>query len=164
MRFHFDSLDAAYNDYPGWLIDDVEVTQVAAQQIPAGAPPTLQLIQPADGEVLPCCTCSTFQVSATDSFGNDLSDQVVWSSDVTGKLGSGRGIRTILPPTLPAGTSPTPGDDRKPYHTLTATVIDRAGLRGSIDFTVRVPDDGQECPLLSLTPAELRHECGDVDR
>ncbi len=166
VRFHFDSLDAAYNNFVGWLIDNVEVRSFDKNELPAvGVPPTLTIVSPANGATLPCCECATFQASAVDSLGNDISDQVVWSSDINGELGSGRGIQMVLSPTLPPGQPPSPGDDRQEYHTITATVVDRAGQRSSTQFALRVPDDGLECKLLSLDGAEIRRNCaGGGDR
>ncbi|MEM7353651.1 MAG: hypothetical protein AAF657_22830, partial [Acidobacteriota bacterium] len=163
VRFHFDSLDAAHNRYTGWLIDNVLIQEVDEDLVKGEVLPTLMLQSPAEGEALACCACTDFVIEALDSFGTDISDQVVWSSEATGRLGSGRGIQMVLPPTRPPGPVDPRVEALPLEHTITATVVDRFGQTNSIQFTVEVPDDGQACGLLSLTPAELRRNCAAED-
>ena len=94
---------------------------------PPPGSPTCTITSPDDGTTQAYDDDFTFEATATDPEDGALSGaSVVWTSDVSGMLGTGLTITTTL----------APGD-----HTITCTATDSASLTGtdSIDVTSQSP-------------------------
>ncbi len=87
-------------------------------------PPTVQITAPTEGATLTAGVAATFRASASDATDGDLSSAIVWASDSDGRLGTGATLAT-------AGLS-------LGVHRITATVTDRAALRGDAERIVVV--------------------------
>jgi hypothetical protein len=90
---------------------------------PSNTPPAVIISSPTSGSSYPEGSFVTLTGSANDAEDGVLTTSIVWSSSVTGRLGSGGSLQT----TLPAGS-----------HTITATVSDRAGASRSASSAIVV--------------------------
>ncbi len=88
----------------------------------ADAPPTVQIVAPADGITVAAGTPVMLQATATDAEDGDLGGLIAWTSDRDGPLGVGS---TLTASSLRVGT-----------HVITAAVLDASGQPGSA--TVRL--------------------------
>jgi hypothetical protein len=86
--------------------------------------PALEITAPADGATVFAGAAIPFAASATDAQDGDLSAAIVWTSSLTGALGSGASLTLT---NLSAGT-----------HVVTASVSDAGGLAASASVTLTV--------------------------
>jgi hypothetical protein len=101
------------------------------------------ILSPVDGITVTSSDLVTFEGAADDFEDGDVTGSIAWSSSHDGSLSGGASTVTTLT-----------GDPTGPkVHTITATVVDSAGLQGvaSIDVTV---DD---------TPPPAMVHIGDID-
>jgi hypothetical protein len=96
--------------------------------------PVVAIASPPDGSLYDEGTVISFEGTATDARQGDLTDDLEWSSDLDGPLGTGGSIATTLNP----GT-----------HTVEASVIDASGLGGSDSIMVTV--DPNTAPVVVIT-------------
>ena len=89
----------------------------------SNTPPAVVINSPTSGSSFTEGTFVTLTGSANDAEDGTLTTSIVWSSNVTGRLGSGGSLQT----TLPAGS-----------HTITAAVSDRAGATRSASSAIVV--------------------------
>ena len=153
-------------DRPGWSQDDPLVllisgigTRIATSfdgdpaaaplltvsyEPPDNEPPHVAITTPSEGEVELADGAVELVADATDPEDGDISNRVLWSSDLDGQLGSGE--------TLQAELSAGP-------HRLTAVVYDLSGrgTAASIDIVVKPPD-----PVI-LAAGEVESCLGDGD-
>ncbi len=101
-------------------------------------PPSVTISSPADEASFPFGTSISFSGSATDTEDGDLTNSLVWTSDLVGEIGTGGSFDAVLS----AGT-----------HTITASVTDSGSLTGSASITVIVDDPpaGDTVTVSSLT-------------
>ena len=78
----------------------------------ADTPPTVRILAPGNGANVSATTTINFSGSATDTTDGDISDQLVWRSNISGQIGTGASFSR----SLPAGS-----------HTISATVKDSIG-------------------------------------
>jgi hypothetical protein len=92
-------------------------------------PPAVSITAPANGSSYPQGTAVTFTGTASDTQDGSLSGSIVWTSSLSGSLGTGASVTA----TLSGGT-----------HTITARVTDSGGLQStsSITVTISVPGGG----------------------
>jgi hypothetical protein len=104
-------------------------------QLRASTPPAIAIALPATPVAVDPGTPVHLQATASDAENGDLSARIIWTSDLTGRLGSGAALDVVLPP----------GE-----HRVTAAVTDGAFLTRSASVGVRVVcpqpcDDGDRC-------------------
>ena len=87
--------------------------------------PTVSITDPLDGAFLSAENNISFTGEASDIEEGNLSDQIVWTSDLDGQIGIGANIST----TLSIGT-----------HRITASVNDNGGGQASAAITITVED------------------------
>ncbi|MCP4653924.1 MAG: hypothetical protein GY856_00755, partial [bacterium] len=137
VRFRFDSVDGTYNNFTGWLVDDVVV--VADSPCVGNTAPTVNITAPADGSTYDDNDSITFTGTADDTEDGNITSSLSWSSSIDGAIGSGGSFST----TLSVGT-----------HTITASVTDSGGLPGSDAITVYV-NPANTAPTVTITaPAD----------
>jgi hypothetical protein len=90
---------------------------------PSNTAPTVTVASPANNVSYAESTTITFSGSARDVEDGDLTARLVWTSSVSGQIGTGGSFSR----TLPAGT-----------HTITARVTDSGNLAGSVQGTLTV--------------------------
>jgi len=81
------------------------------------------ILQPTDGAAFEAGTAIIFEGLAGDTEDGDLTNSLVWSSNIDGSIGSGGGFTTVLT----GGT-----------HIITAQVTDSNGKTGSSSVTINV--------------------------
>src|SRR5687768_1451389 len=101
----------------------------------SNTPPAVVINSPTSGSSFTEGTFVTLTGSANDAEDGTLTTSIVWSSNVTGRLGSGGSLQT----TLPAGG-----------HTITAAVSDRAGATRSASSAIVI---AASAPTPTPTPA-----------
>jgi len=87
-------------------------------------PPTVSIIQPADGSTFASGSTITFQGTATDPEDGDISDSIVWTSDIQ--------------PGSMKGSSATSEEVIDGVHVITASVTDSLGNAASDSITITV--------------------------
>ena len=95
--------------------------------IDGNQPPTVTITSPEDAAFLPIDSETNFVATANDPEDGDLGNDIIWSSDIDGNLGTGSSIAVILSD----GT-----------HVITASVADSDGLNAADSITVAVVDQG----------------------
>ena len=90
--------------------------------------PTVSITAPANGSSFTSGTAVTFSGTASDAQDGSLSSSLVWTSSLSGIIGSGASFSTSA---LAVGT-----------HTITASVTDSGGLPGSASISVTVTSEG----------------------
>ncbi len=124
LRFGFDSIDGASNDFIGWFIDNVTVTNGDSFCSPVNAPPTVSITAPADGSSAIGGDPVTFTGTATDLEDGSLTAALVWTSSLDGVIGTGGSFALS---SLSVGV-----------HEVTATVTDSGGETGFDMITLEV--------------------------
>jgi hypothetical protein len=89
----------------------------------ANTPPTVAITAPPDGAILGETLPITFSGTASDAEDGDLTDDLEWTSDLDGPIGTGGSFST----TLSLGV-----------HLITASVIDSGGDPGADSISVTV--------------------------
>jgi hypothetical protein len=84
-------------------------------------PPAVTITAPVDNTMVLDTDFVTLQAGATDVEDGDVSASLVWSSDISGQLGTGASLTTTL---------------IEGVHTITATATDSLGRTGSMNLTV----------------------------
>jgi len=87
-------------------------------------PPTVSIIQPADGSTFASGSTITFQGTATDPEDGDISDSIVWTSDIQ--------------PGSMKGSSATSKEVINGVQVITASVTDSLGNAASDSITITV--------------------------
>jgi len=106
------------------------------------AAPTVSIQSPADGDVFSGSSAVSLTASADDGEDGDLTDTVVWESDLDGILGTGNG--TTL---LSVGN-----------HVISATVTDSGNMSASATVNVVV-----EVAVLNIPPVAVDDSIGPID-
>ncbi len=89
----------------------------------ANESPDVTITAPLDGTTVAEATVVTLTGTASDPEDGDLSGAIVWASDLSGSLGSGASLDTLLDPGV---------------HSITAEVTDSGGLQAQSAVTVTV--------------------------
>ena len=112
-------------------------TTVALTIRPAiNAPPSVEILEPADGAAFTTGVVITFSARSLDPEEGNLSDTIVWTSDISGTLGTGATVAAVLPP----GT-----------HVVTAAATDSSGAHGSRSIAILVtPAPVNAAPELTI--------------
>ncbi len=107
---------------------------------PANNPPTVSKLSPADGSTFDSGATISFAGTASDTEDGDLTDSLVWTSDIDGQIGTGGSFSTTL----------SDGN-----HTITASVTDSGGKTGSasIGITVGTPTEATTVSVDFITYA-----------
>ncbi|MGI9201745.1 MAG: immunoglobulin-like domain-containing protein, partial [Woeseiaceae bacterium] len=107
------------------------------------AAPTVTITAPANNSDFDSGTSINFEAGATDAEDNDnpLSNQITWSSDVNGALGTGRSINVS---TLSVGS-----------HVITAAVTDSDGSPGSDSISVTINNTAPTITITGDNPASV---------
>jgi hypothetical protein len=94
--------------------DDIAGAQALYANGPgqADTPPTVTILAPGNGATVTTTTNITFTGSATDTTDGNISNNLVWRSNISGQIGTGASFSR----TLPAGS-----------HTISATSTDSIG-------------------------------------
>jgi len=104
---------------------------------PTNTAPTVTISQPKDGDTFSSGIAITFTGTASDAQEGDLTAKLQWTSNLEeGSIGSGGTFSKIL----------TPGT-----HTVTASVTDSGGLKGSSSVTITVQPSGNTRPVVAIT-------------
>lgn len=111
LRFRFDTIDASYNNFEGWYVDDVQVTGGTANN-----PPTA---------CFPAPTVSGRNVTVNGSCSSDPDNDALTYSWAWGDGGTGTGQSASRQYACPGGT-----------YTITLTVSDGRGGQGSTQRSV----------------------------
>ncbi|MCK4622077.1 MAG: Ig-like domain-containing protein [Desulfuromonadales bacterium] len=96
--------------------------------VSANTPPTVTITAPTDGSTFTEGASITFSGTAAGIEDGDLTNNLLWTSDLDGNIGSSGSF----PAVLSEGT-----------HTITASATDSAGLSASAAITVTVETPGQ---------------------
>src|SRR5581483_10793526 len=104
-------------------------------------PPVLTLTAPADGKKFAFGSNVAFGASAIDPFDGDISSKIAWTSDRDGAVGTGG---SFFRGTLTRGA-----------HTLTASIVDTAGLSATATTHVTILDDAPPVVAISSPTATL---------
>jgi subtilisin len=106
-------------------------------------PPTVNITSPADGATFASGASIAFAGLASDTEDGELTNSLVWASNLTGQIGTGGSFSKVLVD----GT-----------HTITASVTDSGGLTGSasIIITVESSSGGGGGITLSVTAYKVR--------
>lgn len=94
--------------------DDIAGAQALYSNGPgqADTPPTVTILAPGNGATVNSTSSITFTGSATDTTDGNISNSLVWRSNISGEIGTGASFSR----TLPTGS-----------HTISATVTDSIG-------------------------------------
>jgi hypothetical protein len=104
---------------------------------PTGSAPVVAITAPSNGASFAAGSTQTFTATATDAEDGNIAANVVWSSSLSGSLGTGASLSRGL---SPAGT-----------HTITATATDSDGRVGTSTITVTVTSaPANVAPVLTL--------------
>lgn len=100
-------------------------------------PPSSTIVSPVNNASFDSGSSISFSGSASDTEDGDLSSTLVWTSNLSGQIGTGPSFNTILI----AGT-----------HTITASAADSGGLSGSASILITVDNPvGQTVTVASLS-------------
>ncbi len=115
------------------VLASTSVTIEVTEAPPDNQPPSVAILQPADGRSFRFDATITFAGAASDPEDGDLAYAIVWESSLDGEIGRGGSF----------GTSLSEGQ-----HTIIARVFDAQGVEAStsITITVRPPRDDPPPP------------------
>jgi subtilisin len=108
---------------------------------PGNSPPSVTIINPANGASFVSGTSISFAGSASDIEDGDLTDSLVWTSSLGGPIGTGGSFSAVLSD----GT-----------HTVMATATDSDGATGSASITITVGGGGGGGITLSVLAYKVR--------
>jgi len=121
------------------------VSTFAAVLIPSGGapntPPVVEISSPADGAPFEAGATINFAGTATDAEDGDLSSSLIWTSTLSGQIGTDGSFSAILI----AGT-----------HIITASVTDSDGSAGSDSVTITVAASTGGGISLSVTAYKVK--------
>jgi hypothetical protein len=112
----------------------VDAAEAAAG--PANEPPSVSITSPADGASFDSGFAILFEGTASDPEEGDLTDDLVWTSSIQGKIGEGDNFSR----TLSDGS-----------HLITASVTDSGGEGGSASVSITVGDGPTEPTTASIS-------------
>lgn len=118
------AFDAISSDYTAILL---------ACQVINNTAPHVSITSPAEGAVFTSGSTIEFSGNASDAEDGALSGSIQWSSSLTGALGAGATLSTVLPDGL---------------HTITAEVVDSQGEYGSA--AVHITVGATQSPTISI--------------
>jgi hypothetical protein len=101
----------------------------------ANLSPVLTDVQPPNGTSFNTGETIEFSATATDHEDGNLAPAINWSSSLSGFLGTGNRVSTVLP----AGS-----------HVVTATVSDSMGASASASITVAVSEPNNDIPVVTI--------------
>jgi hypothetical protein len=106
--------------------------------VAATGSPTVHVVRPPDGSIFFEGDRITLQATATDAVDGDLGAAVTWKSSLQGNLGTGSSVLTSL---------------NLGSHSVTASVTDRDGLKGTdhVGITVSPRPPANTAPLVAIT-------------
>jgi subtilisin len=107
--------------------------------------PSVTISSPANGASFDSLTSISFTGSATDAEDGNLSGSIVWTSNLSGQIGTGASFSAVLSD----GT-----------HTITASVTDAGGLTASASVTVTVGST----PVQTITLVSLSGSSSTVNK
>jgi len=113
--------------------DDASVV-IAVENVFTNNPPTVSITNPANGASFDSSAIISFDGTASDNEDVDLTDHMVWTSDLQGQIATGGSFTTLLSD----GT-----------HTITAEVTDSGGSTDSDSITITV--GGGDDTTITLT-------------
>ena len=100
-------------------------------------PPTVTITSPSNGSTFTEGNSISFGATATDPEDGDVSDSLVWSSNIDGQIGTGSSFSTTA---LSVGS-----------HTITAMAMDAHGLPGSDMISITVNLAENQPPTVTIT-------------
>ena len=122
----------------GDLTDDYPVTVgFIAVPISQNAPPAVSISSPQDGATFDSGVTINFSGTANDPEDGDLTDSLVWTSNIDGEIGTGGSYSTTLSDGI---------------HTITASATDSGGRTGSDSIGITVGTSTPEVSVDSITP------------
>ena len=124
-------------------------SQPPPQAPPTQTPPTVKITKPANGLTIDEGVSVSFSGSGNDPEDGNVTSKLVWSSNLDGTIGKGGSITT---------SSLAPGK-----HTITATVTDSDGLKGSEKITVTVKPKGTTANKLDVRIAASADDAEESD-
>jgi hypothetical protein len=127
------TLQAAVHTITATVTDGGGRSTSTSIQMTVNAAPTLSIVTPAGGSLFAPGDPVVFTAAAADAEDGNLGAAVVWSSNLTGPLGTGT---PLTHGTLPSGT-----------HIVTARVVDSQGGSASATITVVI----NAAPTVSIT-------------
>lgn len=113
-------------------------------QVPGNAPAEITISAPSDGASFPSGTLIDFAGSASDPEDGDLTTSLVWSSNISGVIGTGGAFQAPLP----MGT-----------HSIAASVSDSAGV--SVSSSITVISEVNAPPIVTIISPEERDKFED---
>jgi subtilisin family serine protease len=123
----------------------LDVSTFIPVQIPSGGttdtPPTVNISSPEDGDSFNSGELISFSGSASDNEDGDLTDSLVWTSDLEGQIGTGGSFSAELND----GT-----------HTITAEVTDSGSNTSSENITITVGGGSGGDFILSVSAYKFR--------
>ncbi len=128
----------------GTVLDDYYQYTPAFVAVPISqnAPPDVSISSPGDGATFDSGVTINFSGTADDAEDGDLTDNMVWTSDIDGQIGTGGSFSTTLSDGI---------------HAITASVTDSSGASGSdsVNITVGTPPVPVGPSIVSITPTSL---------
>ncbi|MGJ8642076.1 MAG: sulfatase-like hydrolase/transferase [Luteolibacter sp.] len=112
-------------------------TDAIVLTVSSNLPPTTTITTPANNTTVNPGTNVSFTATADDAEDGNISENISWSSNLNGALGTGASISTSA---LANGT-----------HTITASVTDSGSLSGSSAITLTVFDPSATPPMVTIT-------------
>jgi hypothetical protein len=128
----------------GTIMDDYwEDTDafVAVPIIAGNAAPEVSINSPADGATFDSGASISFSGTAYDAEDGDLSDNLVWTSNIDNKIGTGGSFFATLSDGI---------------HTITASATDSGGKTGSDSISITVGTAAPEVTIDSITPDTMQ--------
>jgi hypothetical protein len=129
----------------GTVLDDYYQYTPAFVAVPISqnAPPEVSISSPEDGATFDSGVTINFSGTADDAEDGDLTDNLAWTSDIDGQIGTGGSFSTTLSDGI---------------HTITASATDSSGTSGSdsVNITVGTPPVPVGPSIDSITPATMQ--------
>jgi hypothetical protein len=101
----------------------IEIRDQRTIHVLANFPPEISILNPDHKSIFSTGDRIDFSGIAQDGEDGDLSQQIIWTSDLAGEIGGGSTFETSL---------------SEGIHTITATVIDSGGLEASAQIKIQV--------------------------
>ena len=120
-----------FDIYPEGLVNVAGIGRTT----PPNNPPSVVINTPATGSSFPYGTTINFSGNASDTEDGDLTSKLIWTSSISGTIGSGGNFAK----SLASGT-----------HTITAKVTDSAGNTASSSVTITVTAPANNPPKVTI--------------